>query len=1288
MTDRSLARSDGLIGVWAAAGEMGARMHAHDWSESALGSPLGWSTGLQSAVSICLHSRYPIAIYWGPELSLVYNDAWSPILGEKHPWALGRPALEVWPEIWDRIAPLFARVMMAGEGVWQEDELLPMNRHGYVEECYFNFTFSPILDEAGQVGGVFNAVVETTYRVIGERRSRILRRLAERTGGARSLDEVWRAASAALGEAGADIPFAVLYEIDEPGQAARLRGTAGVEAGSPAAPTRLSLEPDTAAGWPIAEAVQAGAPQAVHGLGERVGRLPGGDWADHPTSALVLPIPGAIPEHPLGVLVAGVSPRRALDDDYIEFFSRVADQIGAAGASARSYDAERRRAEALAELDRAKTTFFSNVSHEFRTPLTLLLGPIEDALADRTTPLPADQRERLELAHRNGLRLLRLVNALLDFARLESGRIAAWFEPTDLTAATSELASAFRSAIERAGLAFEIDIAALDQPVYVDRDMWEKIVLNLLSNALKFTLEGSIAVRLHPVGDGVALEVTDTGIGIPADELPRLFERFHRVEGARGRTQEGTGIGLALVQELVRLHGGDLTADSEPGKGTTFTVRLPTGGAHLPPEQVRTGGAGVARLGAAAFVEEANRWMTRDAMSLGPATVSEFLGDASAPVLGDRAPDAGSPRILLADDNTDMREYLVRLLATRWRVTAVADGEAALESALADPPDLVLSDIMMPRLDGLALLAALRQDPRTREIPIVLLSARAGEEASAEGLDRGADDYLTKPFTARELLARVAAHLAMARIRREALAREVAARAAAEHSSAQLNFALEATRTVAFDWDLSTGRIDCSESAEAVLGRPVGSAEQQRELVHPDDRQQFDDLLQHALATQTSADLEFRVLHPDGSLRWMHLAAAVGRDEAGNALRLTGIQADITERRAAELQAQAAQRMDAVGQLAGGVAHEVNNALTGVLGFGLLALRRLPDDAPVRSDLEQVIQSGERAAAVARQLLAYSRRQVLQPRRIDLVELVRGFEPMLRQTLGPEKDLTLALCPSAWVHADRAQLEQVLLNLVLNARDAMHYGGRLTVSIEPERNLRGSARRALPAGEAPAGAFAVLSVSDTGAGMDRATQARVFEPFFTTKPVGQGTGLGLATVYGIVRQSGGYIWIYSEPGQGTTVRIALPLVSAPSDTVGSPSDREPPPSRRGERLLVVDDEPVVRSVLERVLSGAGYRVTTADSGAAALEALTRGGEPVRLVVSDLVMPGMSGRELAERLSASHPGVRVLFMSGYTNDEGIRRGLLPDGAAFVQKPLNTGRVLEAVHALLAEDPAMS
>jgi signal transduction histidine kinase len=419
-------------------------------------------------------------------------------------------------------------------------------------------------------------------------------------------------------------------------------------------------------------------------------------------------------------------------------------------------DALREAGEKLREADRVKTEFFSNVSHEFRTPLTLMLAPLEDALADGDEPLRPRQRTRITLAHDNALRLLKLVNALLDFSRIQAGRAQARFVALDLAQFTAELAGMFESAIVRSALRLDIDCPRLSQPAWVDRDMWEKIVLNLVSNAFKFTREGSISVRLREDVEQIVLEVADTGVGIPEGELAHIFDRFHRVAGVTGRAHEGTGIGLALVRELVALHGGSVSVRSTLGSGTTFHVQLPTGFAHLPAESVQQSDTpGRASSEVAAHAVDALRW-----------------GRASEATVTPRAPPEGAipgtrPRVLVVDDNTDLREYIAALLSPTYEVSTACDGRQGLEAARTELPDIVVSDVMMPVLTGTELVSALRADPRSASIPVILLSARAGQESTIEGLGAGADDYLIKPFSAPELLARVNTHVQLAIKRRE-----------------------------------------------------------------------------------------------------------------------------------------------------------------------------------------------------------------------------------------------------------------------------------------------------------------------------------------------------------------------------------------------------------------------------------------------------------------------------------------------------------------------------------------
>src|SRR5581483_10971424 len=384
---------------------------------------------------------------------------------------------------------------------------------------------------------------------------RTLRELAAQASTAKTPDEAGRAVLRTFAANPADVPFALLYFLDEGQRHARLCGCTPMPAGAPASPREVNLGTGGGAGWPWAEVVTSGQGRVVDDMPARFGEMPRGPWPVAPQQAIVLPLRSAAQDRVVGVLVMGVNPGRALDDEHRSFFDLAAGHVATAIANARAYEGERQRAEALAELDRAKTAFFSNVSHEFRTPLTLMLGPVEDILAKPADQVLPDNRHLLELVNRNGLRLLRLVNTLLDFSRIEAGRVQAVYQPTDLAAFTADLASVFRSACERAGLRLVVACSPLAEPVFVDRDMWEKVVLNLLSNAFKFTFEGEIVISVRQNGRAAELRVHDTGTGIPAAEMPRLFERFDRIENARGRTHEGSGIGLALVQELVKLHG-------------------------------------------------------------------------------------------------------------------------------------------------------------------------------------------------------------------------------------------------------------------------------------------------------------------------------------------------------------------------------------------------------------------------------------------------------------------------------------------------------------------------------------------------------------------------------------------------------------------------------------------------------------------------------------------------------------------------------------------------------------
>ncbi|WP_184503470.1 sensor histidine kinase, partial [Streptomyces botrytidirepellens] len=586
--------------LFAEGGALGRAMSGIDWSVTPLGTTDAWPPRLVEALRIILFTEQPMAVFWGPDYTMLYNEAYTDIIGSKHPGALGRSGRDVFPENWElSAAPLFESVWESRKPSLVTDRAFVIQRRGFLEQSYFDVSFQPLLLEDGTVGGVLCVVTETTARVLSERRLRLLAGLGARTAGLRTPQSVARTVAEMLDIHRDDVPFTAFYLVPAPGRL-RLAASAAIpaEAAEAVREVRLDrIEETTGLAARLAAVVGDAAPA----------RLPGALFSMPGEEALAHPLVRS--DTVEGVLVMGINPRLPATAPYQDFFEVLAATVGAALSAAHTQQEQRRRAESLAELDRAKTVFFSNISHEFRTPLTLILGPVQQALADEDRPA---RRSQLELAERSALRLLKLVNTLLDVSRVEAGRLKGTFEPVDLSRITAELAAIFRSSFDLAGLTLEVDCPPLPEPVHIDREMWEKIVLNLVSNALKFTFTGGVTVRTAAAGRHARLTVNDTGSGIPREELPHLFERFHRVRGARSRSHEGSGIGLALVKDLVELHSGTITVTSVPARGTEFTVEIPFGTAHL--EDVRgeapsvRGGTGEAER-AAAYAQEARHWL-------------------------------------------------------------------------------------------------------------------------------------------------------------------------------------------------------------------------------------------------------------------------------------------------------------------------------------------------------------------------------------------------------------------------------------------------------------------------------------------------------------------------------------------------------------------------------------------------------------------------------------------------------------------------------------------------------
>ncbi len=1268
-------------------GEMALRTRSFDWSRTALGPIETWSPALRTTLQIILASRFPHILWWGPDYIQLYNDAYCPIPGSKHPdMVLGRKASECWEEIWHVIGPLIDRPYSGGPATWVEDICLEPNRHGFFEETHFTIAYSPVPDETAPngIGGVLATVHEITPKVVGERRIQALRDLGMLTSGAKSAEEACAAAAATLGGHERDLPFALLYLLAKDRKSARLAGAAGVEVGASLSPLALPVDGSAKGSWPLADVLRTRTPSVISDLRSRFDAVPPGPWSDPPSCALALPIPASRPGEIAGFFVAGLSPRLEFDDGYRAFVELVASQLGLAVANARAYEEEKRRAEELAELDRLKNEFFSNVSHEFRTPLTLMLGPIEEEMR-----VDAAARPRLEVAHRNGLRLLKLVNTLLDFSRIEAGRVDACYEPVDLAAFTAELASVFRSAMEKAGLALRVDCPPLEEPVYVDREMWEKVVLNLLSNAFKFTFEGGIDVSVRSSEGRVELSVTDTGIGISESEQPKVFQRFHRVRGARSRSHEGSGIGLALVHELVRLHGGTVAVESQEGRGSTFTVRLRTGKEHLPEERVGVGRSIESTgLGATPFVAEALRWLPE-----APAEAQPVAGGASELAPAPRAPDPR--RILVVDDNADMREYVRRLLAPLYAVETASDGASAFEHAAASPPDLVVADVMMPGLDGFEFLARLRANESTRTIPVLLLSARAGEEARIEGLRAGADAYLVKPFSARELVARVQASLELSHVRREA---EEALRERGEQFETLIDRAPIGIFLV--DEDFKIGHVNpvalprFQEFAGDVGGRGL------EEIVHllreKGEADRVVENFRRTLATGEPFVTTEDVRHTPGRdevdwFEWridrIRLPGKPGR--FGLVCYFRDVTSEVRGRKEREflLESERAARTEAdravhlKDEFLAILSHELRSPLNAIAGWTYL----LKSGA---NDPERVLQSAqviERNTKIQTQLIS----DLLDMSRIASGKMRLSIALVLPQTI--VESAVQSMRPDAeakgvaletWLGPvrgqclwDQARIGQVLANLLSNAVKFTPKGGIVTVRL---RQLDGDVE---------------IVVKDTGVGIEPSFLPHLFDRFrqgdpATTREHG-GLGLGLALVKQLVELHGGSVEAASDgKGTGATFTVKLPLVPEAwmreTAVAGSGSTGLETCDLHGVRVLVTDDDPDVVEMVKRVLEERGARVLPARSAAEALEVLAS--DPVDVILSDIGMPQRDGYAMLREIRARGLETPAIAMTAFVRAEDQEKAYESGFQVHLAKPLNPSRMIATVASLTGRQRA--
>ena len=625
--------------------------------------------------------------------------------------------------------------------------------------------------------------------------------------------------------------------------------------------------------------------------------------------------------------------------------------------------------------------------------------------------------------------------------------------------------------------------------------------------------------------------------------------------------------------------------------------------------------------------------------------------------------------VLIVEDSEDDARLLVRELKrggyelTQEQVYTATAMQAALDRHVWD---LVIGDFSMPNFSGLEALSLVRE--RGLDVPYICLSGTISEELAVAAMKAGANDWVTKGQLKRLLPA----------IEREL--REAKGRAALRAAEAGYETLVEQAPVGIYRSNPEGRFLSANTALVRMLGYESAADLLRLDMARdvyadPAERQGLVD--RDTYSDRQYDDVEATWKRKDGGLLTVQLNVRAVRNAARQVEYYETFVRDVTEQRRLQQQVLQSQKMEAVGRLAGGIAHDFNNLLTVITSYSDLLLEDLGKDDPKRDDVEQVRKAAEGAASLTRQLLAFSRQQVLAPRVVSLNAVVDSLQKILRRVIGEDVELATALAPDLGaVKADVGQLEQVLMNLTVNARDAMPTGGKLTIETA---NVEHDPAYARAREGAAVSRFVMLAVTDTGVGMDEATKARIFEPFFTTKEAGKGTGLGLATVYGIVNQSGGFIWVYSEPGNGTSFKIYLPRVDAPAEGVKAAGSVSVP--RGTETVLLVEDAAAVRAVAKQVLQRQGYTVLEAPHGEAALHLAQKHRGPIHLLLTDVVMPVLSGRRLAEQLAPLRPDMKVLYASGYTDDSVVRHGILESGTAYLQKPFTPDSLARKVREVL-------
>ncbi|PUZ24349.1 PAS domain S-box-containing protein [Chitinophaga costaii] len=1121
--------------LFAGGGTLGALMMAKDWGQTSLGNVEEWPQNLKTCVQIILNSRKPMFIWWGKDHIHLFNDAHHLMRGNKQPIVVGIPAAQAWPEGWKYLGDHVSGNLLHTENSIDEGLLIITHRNGYLEETYCSFSLSAVPGNDGLHAGIICTNSDDTQRIIYQRQLHTLRNLNKITLDRMDKRTVFQATMKVLAENPADFPFACLYETAVNSSQATLVNCNPPSYVTTLFPEKVDITRDNTP-WHLWQVISSGKQAIARQLRSRYKELPTGPWQMPPDEALILPILCSGQAQPAAVLIVGLNPYRPLDDPYQSFFQLVVNQLANSLSTVYYSQSNSTGTGIPTAIDQDKTFFFSYMSHKFGSLIPLLLKPLDNLLA-QPNDNSQEFTQNIKSILRNTLRALQMTNYLLNFSRKEAGKATAQFSPVALGDFTTYLANSFRSVIEKAGLKYEIYCEPSSAPVYVEMEMWETIVLHLLYNAYKYTLQGKILVTIHYEQRFAVLRVTDTGIGIPHEAMSHIFERFQHVGQSTSRTPEGEGISLALVKELVNLHGGNTQVSSTLGKGSVFTVSIPMGEAHLSTAQIIPPRP--------SYHTHLQELFLRD-------TFHNFRPATPPP----STTSSANPLVLLVDDNVDLRAVMQRLLLPHTQIITADNGQQALETIQRQRPDLVITDVVMPVMDGLTLLRHLKANHHTAYIPVILLSAEDHEAARTEGYELGADDYLVKPFSAKELLARVCSRLKSNKPLR--------------YTSHQLHNIFErAPMAIAllvgpdFRMEVVNDKMleNTGRTHEALINRPM--LEAMPELNEQGIGALLHEAFQHGKSVQAKERPILLLRDGKNTVMYHSFVFEPFRDEAERVIGLLAVANDVTELvRSREMAQHNAQEMEKMveqrtselqkandtlsqtnkelEQFAYVSSHDLQEPLRKIQTFSDLLLQNNSNpNFESGKYLLKIHNAASRMSSLIKDLLSFSRvsRMGESFKPTDLEAILRNVRSDYEVTIR-EKGAEIYADPLPVINAIPVQLSQLFSNMVGNSLKFTEQAPRIYI-----RAMEATpAQLALQPSLSKQQRYLRLEFSDNGIGFDQSYADQIFTIFqrLHDRHTYPGTGIGLAICKKIVLHHGGAIYAQSSAQKGASFIVFLP----------------------------------------------------------------------------------------------------------------------------------------------------